>query len=47
MELQAEIDKIRSSLSAGVEARLRDQEKKEKIIKNSICSLKLLLTKLL
>lgn len=31
MELQAEIDKIRSSLSAGVEARLRDQEKKEKI----------------
>ena len=31
MELQAEIDKIKSSLSAGVEARLRDQEKKEKI----------------
>ena len=31
MEIRAEIDKIRSSLSAGVEARLRDQEKKEKI----------------
>ena len=31
MEIQAEIDKIKSSLSAGVEARLRDQEKKEKI----------------
>lgn len=31
MEIRAEIDKIRSSLSAGVEARLREQEKKEKI----------------
>ena len=31
IEIQAEIDKIRSSLSAGVEARLREQEKKEKI----------------
>lgn len=31
MELQAEINKIKSSLSAGVEARLREQEKKEKI----------------
>ena len=31
MAIQAEIDKIKSSLSAGVEARLRDQEKKEKI----------------
>ena len=31
MEIRAEIDKIKSSLSAGVEARLRDQEKKEKI----------------
>ena len=31
IEIQAEIDKIKSSLSAGVEARLRDQEKKEKI----------------
>ena len=31
MEIQAEIAKIRSSLSAGVEARLREQEKKEKI----------------
>lgn len=31
IEIQAEINKIRSSLSAGVEARLREQEKKEKI----------------
>lgn len=31
IEIQAEIDKIRSSLSAGVEARLREQEKLEKI----------------
>lgn len=31
IEIQAEIDKIKSSLSAGVEARLREQEKLEKI----------------
>ena len=30
-QIQAEIDKLKASLSAGVEARLREQEKKDKI----------------